>query len=383
MDRRRKLKKGFEISNPESNVRNLKLGLSCPSQFFSFSSSSRASLDGSLLVRVICCLLLAICCCAQPLPVGAQVVDLPQPPRWQKSDDPDTVRIETDLVDLNVSVFARDRQQHSAVGPLQQKDFIVLENGAAEEIAFFASASTPLDLVLLLDLSGSTSDKLDLVRKSARRFVEAARPNDRISIVTFTDMAWVVAPLMTDHRELISRIKQIEKPRGGTNFWDAMRFVLTAVLEDGSGGMRRRSAVVCMTDGVDNALPDVPGDGSLTSFVDLMEIVRRSGAIVLPIYLDTEEEMIKQGRGAPQAYFLARHQLAILADESGGILYQARRLEDLKGVYEQVISDLSTVYSIGYHPANRQRDGSWRAVAVRLVGRTDLAARTKRGYYAR
>ena len=326
-------------------------------------------------------------CCAMFASVYAQVVDLPQPPRWQKSEDTDTVRIETDLVDLNVSVFARDRQQQqqqrsSAVGPLQQKDFMVFENGVAEEITFFASASAPLDLVLLLDLSGSTSDKLDLVRKSARRFVEASRPGDRISVVTFTDTARIVAPLMTDHKDLISRIKKIEKPRGGTNFWDAMRYVLTFVLGNSSGGVRR-SAVVCMTDGVDNALPDVPGDGSLTSFAALMEVVRRSGSIVLPIYLDTEEEMILQGRANAPAYFIARQQLAILAEESGGILYQARRVEDLKGVYEQVISDLSTVYSIGYRPTNRQRDGSWRAVNVRLIGRTDLAVRTKRGYYAR
>lgn len=346
--------------------------------------SLRASLYG-YLPRVVCCLLLTTCC-AVSASVSAQVVDLPQPPRWQKADDPDTVRVETDLVDLNVSVFARDRQQQqrssgSAVALLQQKDFMVFENGVAEEITFFASASAPLDLVLLLDLSGSTSDKLDLVRKSARRFVEAAREGDRISIVTFTDTARIVAPLMTDRRELVSRIKKIEKPQGGTNFWDAMRYVLTAVL--GGPGAGRRSAVICMTDGVDNALPEVPGDGSLTSFAALMEIVRRSGSIVLPIYLDTEEEMILQGRASAQAYFLARQQLAILAEESGGILYQARRLEDLKGVYEQVISDLGTVYSIGYRPTNRQRDGSWRAVNVRLVGRADLSVRTKRGYYAR
>jgi Ca-activated chloride channel family protein len=384
MDRQRRINKGSEISNPKSTIKNLKWGQACRSLLISVSCSSRTSSDGSLLLRIVCCLVFAVYWCgAWPATAGAQVVELPQPPRWQKSDETDTVRVETELVDLNVSVFARDRQQHSTVGPLQQKDFVVFENGVAEEITFFASASTPLDLVLLLDLSGSTSDKLDLVRKSARRFVEAARPGDRIGIVTFTDTARIVAPLTTDHRELIARIKKIEKPLGGTNFWDAMRYVLTAVLGEGPGAVRRRSAVVCMTDGVDNALPDVPGDGSLTSFKGLMEIVRRSGSIVLPIYLDTEEERIIQGRGAPQAYFLARQQLAILADESGGMLYHARRLEDLKGVYEQVISDLSTVYSIGYRPTNRQRDGSWRAVNVRLNGRTDLAVRTRRGYYAR
>jgi VWFA-related protein len=314
---------------------------------------------------------------ASLLPVSAQADD--PPPAVQTADETETVRVETELVDLNVSVFSRERGR--AVGQLQQKDFEVFENGAPEEITFFASASTPFDLVLLIDLSGSTSDKLDLVRKSARRFVEAARPVDRISIVTFTDAAHVVAPLMSDHDELIRRIKKIKKPNGGTNFWDALGYVLTHVLS-GSRGVRR-SAVVCMTDGVDNALPDVPGDGSQTSFAALMEIVRRSGSIVLPIYLDTEEEMVREGRALPQAYFLARHQLLILADESGGIFYQAREVEDLKGVYEQVMNDLSTVYSIGYRPANRQRDGSWRSVSVRLAGRPDLWARTKRGYYAK
>src|SRR4051812_30967867 len=83
--------------------------LSCPSLLISFPFSSWRSLEGRLLLRrIICCLVLTTCCCgALPAPVGAQVVELPQPPRWQKSDETDTVRVETDLVDLNVSVFAR------------------------------------------------------------------------------------------------------------------------------------------------------------------------------------------------------------------------------------------------------------------------------------
>lgn len=341
------------------------------------AESGVLKVSGRLLCASLCLLLTAYCAL---LPVCAQVTEQASPPALQEPDEPETISIDADLVNLQVSVFSRERGR--VVGQLQQKDFMVFENGVAEEISFFASASTPFDLVLMLDLSGSTSDKLDLVRKSARRFIEAARPVDRISVVTFTDVPRVVAPLMTDHEELIKRIKKIEKPRGGTNFWDALGYVLKGVLGE-SRGLLRRSAVVLMTDGVDNALPDVPGDGSQMGFADLMEIVRGSGSIVLPIYLDTEEEMVKQGRGAPQAYFLARHQLLILADESGGVLYQARKLEDLKGVYEQVMNDLSTVYSIGYSPRNKQRDGSWRAVSVRLPGRPDLSARTRRGYYAK
>jgi VWFA-related protein len=189
----------------------------------------------------------------------------------------------------------------------------------------------------------------------------------------------VVSPLTSERTALFERIKKIEKPRGGTNFWDALHFVLKGVLREAS----RRSAVIVMTDGVDNALPGVAGDGSAISFAGLLETVRRSDAIVVPVYLDTEREMLKERRATELSYLYARRQLAQLAQEGGSLVYQARKLEDLKGVYEQVIRDLGTVYSIGYRPKNTERNGSWRSVTVQLVNRPDLAARTKRGYYSK
>ena len=296
----------------------------------------------------------------------------------QTPESLDTIRIESDLVNLNVSVINRNRPAPSR---LEQKDFAVLENGEPQEISFFASGDTPFDLVLLLDLSGSTSDKIGLIRKSAKRFVDAARPADRIAIFTFSSEIQLVSRLTSDHKALQKSIEDIEKPSGGTNFWDALRFVLEHVVNQ-SQVENRRSAVVVMTDGIDNALPGVFGDGSVTSFEELMKIVQHSEAIVLPIYLDTETEQ-KNHVSLQEAYALARQELAMLAAESGNEIYRARKLKDLNGVYEQVIRDLSTVYSIGYRPGNRARDGSWRAVTVKLIGYPDLAVRTKRGYYGK
>jgi VWFA-related protein len=297
----------------------------------------------------------------------------------QTPEPAETIRIDTDLVNLNVSVFSRDVSQPTVA--LHQNEFAVFENGSPQEISFFASAQTPFDLVLLLDLSGSTADKIGLIRKSAKHFIDAARPADRIAIVTFTANVQVVSLLALDHEALRKSIDRIEKPGGGTNFWDALRFVLEHVLGQ-SRAENRRSAVIVMTDGVDNALPDVFGEGSATSFDELIKIVRRSDSIVLPIYLDTEKETAQQGTPAT-AYALARQQLAQLAAESGNIVYQARKVKDLEGVYPQVIHDLGTVYSIGYRPANRARDGSWRAVTVQLIGHPELVVRSKRGYYSK
>jgi VWFA-related protein len=297
--------------------------------------------------------------------------------RAQTPEPIDTIKIDTDLVNVNVGVASRGAD--IAPGHLEQKDFSISENGVPQKILFFTSNDAPFDLVLLLDLSGSTSEKMGLIRKSAKRFVDAARPSDRIAIFTFSAEIHPVANFTSDHTELKKRIDKMESPIGGTNFWDALRFVIEHVVNQ-SQAEHRRSAVIVMTDGVDNALPGVFGDGSVTSFEDLSAMVQRSDSIILPIYLDTEKEQNRHGF-LKDAYVIAREQLVTLALESGNAIYQARKVKDLEGVYEQVIRDLSTVYSIGYRPNNSAHDGSWRTLSVQLIGHPDLTARARRGYF--
>ena len=297
-----------------------------------------------------------------------------------RSQDPvETIRIESDLVDLKVSVLGLNPT--TAAPLLEQKDFQVLEDGSPQEISFFAAADAPFDLVLLLDVSGSTSKKLKMIRRSAKRFLDAARPVDRIAIVTFTDQAWVYSGFSLDRKQLKKDIDDIDDAFGGTNFWDSLNFVLTGMLSKNDGV--RRSAVVVMTDGVDNALPDVKGPGSSLPFDQLLAYVGRSEAIVFPIYLDTEAEDVKEYKIPRAAYALAREQLTQIASASGTTMYRAAKLEDLDQLYAQVIRDLSTVYSIGYRPTNRTLDGKWRTVDVQLPERPTLQARTKRGYFAK
>jgi VWFA-related protein len=294
-------------------------------------------------------------------------------------DPTETIRIESDLVDLKVSVLGLAPAPQSLL--LGQKDFSVLEDGAPQQIEFFAAADAPFDLVLLLDLSGSSAKKLKMIRRSAKRFVDATRPVDRIAVVTFTDQPAVVSNFTWNREALKERIDAINEAVGGTNFWDSLNYVLRDLVTQNHG--LRRTAVVVMTDGIDNALPDVNGPGSRISFDDLLVNIEKSEAIVFPIYVDTEQEDVARFHVPAAAYVQARAQLTQISSVCGTTMYKAAKLKDLDQLYAKVIRDLSTVYSIGYRPTNRTFDGQWRAVEVKLPGRPDLFARTKRGYFAK
>jgi len=294
-------------------------------------------------------------------------------------DNIETIRIDSDLVDLKVSVLGFPPNTPPPM--LVPKDFAVFEDGVPQEITFFQAADTPFDLVLLLDLSGSNSKNLKMIRNSAKRFVDAARDVDRIAIVTFTDHPALYSSFTLDRKKLKKTIDEIDDAYGGTNFWDSMDWVLRDLIPQASG--LRRSAIVVMTDGVDNALPGVEGTGSQIPFEELLSRIRNSETIVFPIYLDTEQENKKRHDMTAATYATARDQLAQIANACGTTMYRAARLSDLDSVYAQVVRDLSTVYSIGYSPTNKALDGKWRSVEVHLSGRSDLFARTKRGYYAK
>jgi VWFA-related protein len=133
-----------------------------------------------------------------------------------------------------------------------------------------------------------------------------------------------------------------------------------------------------MTDGADNALL-MGAVGSKTLFADLVETVKRNDTLIIPIYLDTEG-------GDPfskRIYENARKTLKMLAHESGGLYYTAKKVEDLGDVYAQVIEDLGKVYSLGYNPTNAKRDASWRTVKIQILSHPDLTTHARHGYYAR
>jgi VWFA-related protein len=145
----------------------------------------------------------------------------------------------------------------------------------------------------------------------------------------------------------------------------------------------RRNAIVLMSDGLDSTLPNVTGEGSQLDYRELLGRVRELDGVLYSLWLETETEYSSLSvlDVQPETFDLAHDRMKELADAGGGIFYEVESLDDLAGAYERVVADLGTVYSIGYRPTNKQRNGKWRAIRV-AVSRPNAVARGKRGYYA-
>jgi VWFA-related protein len=290
----------------------------------------------------------------------------------------DVIRVDAQLTTLNLSVI--DRGTNRGLAGLIQSDFKLFEDGVEQRILEFDSSAAPFDLVLLIDLSGSTRDVVKLIRAAARRFVDAARPSDRIAIISFAGQPTLVAPLTLDREVLRQRVNAIDTLPGDTKLYDAADFAMAEVLK-GTKNLRR-TAIVLMSDGLDGTIPGVHGQqGSKLSYKELVDRAREFDGVLYTLWLNTYYEALNPQDTQPEAFDTGYDRMKEIADAGGGFFYEVERLEDLAGAYERVVADLGTVYSLAYRPSNKTRDGKWRAIRV-SVGRRDAVARGKHGYYA-
>jgi Ca-activated chloride channel family protein len=295
-----------------------------------------------------------------------------------RNSDEHVIKLEGRLVNINVKVSDR---MGKPLPTLRRDDFQVTEDNVPQDVSYFEPVTSPLNIVLLLDLSGSTEKKIKIMRKAAKKFIDSLNSADRIAVAGFTRRFYVISNFTTDHNLLKDRIGDLKNRHSGTAYYDAMWATLD-LLEEANAG---RKAIVVLTDGVDNSL-DHPNDSEYDpkhGFDELMARIEEADATIYPIFLDTEYETVnRRGQSDHSAYVTARKQLDALAEQTGAVLFKADRAEDLEGVYQQVAAELHSLYSMAYTPKSMSRDGQWRKISVK-VNRDGAVARTKRGYFAK
>lgn len=186
-------------------------------------------------------------------------------------DDIDTYKIDTNLV--TVPVIASSRTG-TYITDLRKEEFKLTENGVPQEIAFLATVNAPFYVVLMLDTSDSTEDKLPFIQRAAVAFLDQLSPRDRVKIISFDSQIRDWNDFTSDKAILRGAIEETVAGKG-TRVYDAMQTALDTLRP-----IQQRRAIVLFTDGM-----DYHSDSS--TFESTTHDLDESGVIVYPIRFDT------------------------------------------------------------------------------------------------
>lgn len=199
----------------------------------------------------------------------------------EKQQDLETLKIDTNLVTL--PVIATD-VKGLYIPDLRKEEFSISEDGVQQNIAFFNTVSTPFHVILMLDTSASTEDKLRQIKNAAVAFVEQLQPKDRVKVISFDDQVRDLNEFTNDRIALKDSIMKTRSGEG-TKLYDAFQLALDSIRR-----IQGRKAIVIFTDGVDWHSDEATFDGTLRGLDE-------EGVIVYPIRYETRAETEAIARG--------------------------------------------------------------------------------------
>jgi von Willebrand factor type A domain len=205
----------------------------------------------------------------------------PEPTETQPGDqDIEKLKIDTNLV--TVPVIASSRTG-TYIADLKKEEFKLSEDGVPQEIAFLASVDAPFHVVLMLDTSNSTEEKLPQIQRAAIAFLEQLAPKDQVKVISFDGELHDWNDFTSDKAALRSAISRT-KTGNETHVYDAVQLALNLLRP-----IQGRKAIVIFTDGVD-------WHSDTSSFDSTIKDLDESGVIVYPIRFDTRAETERLAR---------------------------------------------------------------------------------------
>jgi len=275
-------------------------------------------------------------------------------------------RSATVSVAANVSVKKGNR----VVANLAAPDFRLTDNGVDQTIESVSIETVPIDVTLFIDTSGSTSGKLDDMKRDVQEIIKFLRPADRFRLLTIGDAVYETVPWVPAG----TKVDLSFGPVGGISLiQDALLIGLLHRTDPD-----RRHLIVGMTDRQDC--------GSVVSSAQLREIASRSEAVVHLIE--------QQGSGGDPAYRVrtcsprARRDGAAMiqeaAERTGGELHELSfffRSSTLLRAFKTIFDDFRQSYVLRYSPAGVSRSG-WHAIRVEVRSVSGATIRARQGYYA-
>lgn len=270
-------------------------------------------------------------------------------------------RATVNVVAVDVTV-SRGRTPVTDLGP---QDFVLLDNGVRQEIDSVSRGTMPLDVTVVIDLSGSTADAFPRFMTSAAAMQQQLGPEDR----------WRWLGIFAEPRELLPMRPAAESlvaiaPPGSTGGSAVHDTVFLALVRPGEP--ERRHMVVVFTDGNDN--------WSTLDPRQLPGIADKADAVLHIVVSDSPpgpqreqsravEDMHRRWRDSQDALFDA-------ARRSGGGVH---RLTDRAEAFARIIEDFRSAYVLRYTPRGVDAPG-WHELAVSVTRPGSYAVRARKGY---
>jgi Ca-activated chloride channel homolog len=272
------------------------------------------------------------------LAVGFATATSPQP----------TFRAHVDLVRLDVLVVRDGRP----VPGLTAADFDVRDNGIVQQIDHVSFSEVPLDVMLVLDTSGSVAgEKLQHLQEASHAFLDGLASSDRAGLLTFNEDIAMGSDLTSDIGHVHAAIERVEG-HGATALRDAIHAALLW-----PSRYDARPMILVFSDGMDTISWLTPDQGT--------DIARASDAVVYGV---------EAGPGDDEDHLLKR-----VAEATGGRLLTAGSSRRLRAVFVEILNEMKARYIVSYYPQPQPREG-WHDVRVDVKrGRGDVIVR--RGYH--
>ena len=273
--------------------------------------------------------------------------------------DQQKFKVSTNTVALYVTVTDQEKR---LVPDLIQENFEVLDNGKPQPLTSFDNNPLPINVVVMLDSSGSMTLALDLVKRGAEEFLLRLMPADKGMVGAFNDKIQVLPEEgFTGNRDrLISQLKRLDFGYP-TRLWDAVNESMEQLkVTEG------RKVVLVFTDGADTA-----------SKIGLGEVRDRARADDVMVYSVGLETVINFGgqrsRSSPD------RGLRGLSADSGGGFFLLKETDELGATFTRIAQELHSQYVLGFTPP--VLDNKVHKVEVR-VKKPGMTARSRKSYLA-
>jgi VWFA-related protein len=188
----------------------------------------------------------------------------------------------SDVTLVNVPTSVYDKKTGASISGLQASDFLIYDNGELRPLAYFGDDSGPLDLVLLLDVSGTMREAIPDLADRATTALGCLAPEDRAAVMAFGKRNTIVQPLTDDFAAVVQAIRSVPNVRVGLDT-DINQAIWAAADYLRRSGGRSRRGILILTDNMQlTHVPDSSVEEQLVEADTVLDGLLIRGRVALP-----------------------------------------------------------------------------------------------------